>query len=43
MKEKVQEFRGFSALLIDNKAELPGKHLQRTEEFSLGNPIPHWV
>ena len=36
MNEKVQEFRGFSALLIDNKAERPGKHLQRTAAFSWG-------
>ena len=43
MNEKVQEFRGFSALLTDNKAEHPGKHLQRTAAFSLGIPIPYWV
>ena len=43
MKEKVQDFRGLSVLLIGNKAESPGKHLQRTAAFSLGTPIPHWV
>ena len=43
MNEKVQDFRGLSALLIGNKAERPGKHLQRTAAFSLGTPIPHWV
>ena len=36
MNEKVQDFRGFSALLIGNKAERPGKQLQRTAAFSLG-------
>ena len=41
MKEKVQDFRGLSALLIGNKAEHPGKHLHRTAAFSLGTPIPH--
>ena len=39
----VQDFQGLSALLIGNKAERPGKHLQRTAAFSLGTPIPHWV
>ena len=43
MNEKVQDFRGLSALLICNKAERPGKHLQRTAAFSLGTPIPHCV
>ena len=43
MNEKVQDFRGLSALLIGNKAERPGTHLQRTAEFSLGTPIPHWL
>ena len=43
MNEKVQDFRGLSALLLGNQAERPGKHLQRTAAFSLGNPIPHWV
>ena len=43
MNEKGQDFRGISALLIGNKAERPGKHLQRTAAFSLGTPIPHWV
>ena len=43
MNEKVQEFRGLSALLIGKKAERPGKHLQRTAAFSLGTPIPHWL
>ena len=35
MNEKVQDFGGLSALLIGNKAERPGKHLQRTAAFSL--------
>ena len=43
MNEKVQDFRGLSAILIGNKAELPGKHLQRTAAISLGTPIPHWL
>ena len=43
MKEKVQDFLGLSALLIGNKAERPGKYLQRTAAFSLGTPVPHWV
>ena len=43
MNEKVQDFRGLSALLIGNKAERPGKHHQGTAAFSLGTPIPHWV
>ena len=43
MNEKVQDFRGLSALLIGNKAERPGKHLQRTAAFSQGTLIPHWV
>ena len=43
MKEKVQDIGGLSALLIGNKAERPGKHLQRTADFSRGTPIPHWV
>ena len=43
MNENLQDFRGFSALLIGNKAERPGKHLQQTAAFSLGTPIPHWV
>ena len=43
MNEKVQDFRGLSALLIGNKAERPGKLLQRTAAFSLGTPNPHWV
>ena len=43
MNEKGQDFRGLSALLIVNKAERPGTHLQRTAEFSLGTPIPHWL
>ena len=41
MNEKVQDFLGNSALLIGNKAERPGKHLQQTAAFSLGTPIPH--
>ena len=43
MNENVQDVRGHSALLIGNKAEHPGKHLQRKAVFSLGTPIPHWV
>ena len=43
MNEKVQDFPELSALLIDNKAERPGKHLQRTAAFSLGTPILHMV
>ena len=43
MNEKVQDFRALRALLIGNNAERPGKHLQRTAAFSLGNPIPQWV
>ena len=43
MNEKFPDFRGLSALLIGNKAERLGKQLQRTEAFSLGTPIPHWV
>ena len=43
MNEKGQDFRGLSALLIGNKAQRPGKQLQRTAAFSLGTPIPHWV
>ena len=43
MNEKLPDFRGRRALLIGNKAELPGKHLQRKAAFSLGSPIPHWV
>ena len=38
MNEKVQDFRGLVALLIGNKAERPGKHLQRTAAFSQGIP-----
>ena len=41
MKEKVQDFRGLSALLPGNQAEPPGKHLQRTSAFSLASLIPH--
>ena len=43
MKEKVQDSRALSALLIGNKAERPGKHLQRTAAFSMGTPVPNWV
>ena len=43
MNEKVEDFRRLSALLIGNKAELPGKHLQRTAAFSLGTPILYGV
>ena len=42
MNEKVQDFRGLCAHLIGNKAECPGKHLQRTAAFTLGTPIPLW-
>ena len=40
MSEKVQDFRGLSALLLGNQAERPGKHLQRTSAFSPGTLIP---
>ena len=43
MNEKVQDFRGLSALLPGNQAERPGKHLQLTSAFSLGTLIPHWL
>ena len=43
MNEKVQDILGLSVLLIGNKAERPGKHVQLTSAFSLGNTIPHWV
>ena len=43
MNEKVQDLRGLCALLIGNKAERPGKHLQRKAAISLGTPIPQWV
>ena len=43
MNEKDQDLRVLSALLIGNKADRTGKHLQRTAAFSLGTPIPHWV
>ena len=43
MNEKVQDFRGHSALLFGNKAECPGKHVQLIPAFSLGTQIPHWV
>ena len=43
MNEKVQDFRGLSILLIGNKGEHPGKHLQRTAGFSRRTPIPHWM
>ena len=43
MNEKVQDIGGLSNLLIGNKAERPGKHLQRTAAFSLGTTIPHCV
>ena len=41
MNEKVQDFRGLSALLPGNQTEPPGKHLQVTSAFSLGTLIPH--
>ena len=43
MNEKVQDLGGLCAFLIGKKAERPGNHLQRTEAFSLGTAIPHWV
>ena len=43
MNEKVQHFRGLSALLIGKKAERPGKPLQLTSAFSLCTMIPHCV
>ena len=43
MNEKLQDFRGLSTLLIGNKAERPGIHLQRTAAFPLGTPNPHGV
>ena len=43
MNENVQDLGGLCAILIGNKAERPGKHLQRTAAFSLGTPIPQWV
>ena len=39
MNEKVQDFRGLSALLLGNQAERPGKQLQLTSSFSLGTLI----
>ena len=39
----VQGFLGLSALLLGNKAERPGKHLQRAAAFSLGTQITQWV
>ena len=38
MNNKVQDFLGLSALLNGNKAERPGKHLQRTADISLATP-----
>jgi len=43
MDVKVQNFQGLRALLIAKKAEYPGKHLQRTSDFSLGTLIPQRV
>ena len=43
INEKVQEFRGLSALLIGIKEERPGKHLRLTFAFSIETQIPHWV
>ena len=43
MNEKLQDNRGISAILIGNKAERAGKHLQGTAAFSLVTPIAHWV
>ena len=43
LTEKVQEFRGLSILLIGINEERPGKHLQLTSAFSIGNQIPDWL
>ena len=43
MNEHDPEFGGLSALLIGNKPERPGKHLQLTSGFLMGTLIPHWV
>ena len=43
MNENLQDFRGLSTLLIGNKAERLGQHLQRKAAFSLGTPIQHCV
>ena len=43
MNEKVQDFRGLSALLLGNQAERPRKHLQLTSDFFMGFLIPHWL
>ena len=43
MNENLLDFLGLSTLLIGNKAERPGKQLQRKAAFSLGTPFPHWV
>ena len=43
MNENLPDFRGLSTLLLGNKAERPGKHLQRTTAISLGTAIPLWV
>ena len=43
MNEKVQDFRGLSALPLGNQAKRPGKHLQRTSAFSRGTLIAHWL
>ena len=43
MNEKIQDVRGLSTLLIGNKAERQGKHLQRTAAFSFGTQISHCV
>ena len=43
MNENVKDIRGLSALLIGNKAEHPGKHLQLISACSLGTASPHRV
>ena len=43
MNVKFQDFRGLSARLIGKKPERPGKYLQLTSAFSLGNLIHDWV
>ena len=42
-KEKDQEFRGLSDLLIGIKEEHPGKHHQLTSLFSIGTENSHWM
>ena len=42
MNEKVQDFRGLSALLIGYREEGPGK-TQANISLLTGDPISHWV